>query len=274
MNNMEKNIILFIGEGDNTEKQIADNLKKIFFTDKNIKFYAYGTEIYTLYKKLMEYDFNTNIVDLLIESEKDINKKSELIKIKNGISRIYLFFDYDGHAQANKAEWYSDNTIKEMLEYFKNETDEGKLYISYPMIEAVKDFKRIDNCNRRCKVSAKTNIDYKKLVGDISDFTAISKLIKRYWLAISRHSAKKSKCIINCKCDYAFFENYKEYQKNCSQENIFEQQIINYTNESTIWVVSAFPFFLIDYFGEKLYIKVTAEDDFAETLKIESYNCP
>ena len=33
------------------------------------------------------------------------------------------------------------DVIKQMLESFDNETENGKLYISYPMVEALRDFK-------------------------------------------------------------------------------------------------------------------------------------
>ena len=44
-----------------------------------------------------------------------------------------MFFDYDGHAPLA-----DDEKIKELLILFNEETSFGKLYISYPMIEALK----------------------------------------------------------------------------------------------------------------------------------------
>ncbi len=75
---------------------------------------------------------------------------------KDQIAEIYLFFDYDKHASNS-----SDEKIKKMLEVFDNETEKGKLYISYPMIEAIKHIRRELDFK---DTVAKSDSDYKRIL--------------------------------------------------------------------------------------------------------------
>lgn len=99
------------------------------------------------------------------------------IKIEQ-ISQIFLFFDYDGHACKHK---FGDDQIEKLIQTFDNETLFGKIYISYPMVEAIKDLKKTDVCSRRCIVKGKENINYKKLVADETDFQDLRRLTLEDW---------------------------------------------------------------------------------------------
>ena len=54
-------------------------------------------------------------------------------------SEVYLFFDYDGHHNNIPKKLSGKDALEEMLETFNNETELGKLYVSYPMVEAIKE---------------------------------------------------------------------------------------------------------------------------------------
>lgn len=58
---------------------------------------------------------------------------------REDFSEVYLFFDYDAH-QTNLGKAVNEDVIRQMLESFDNETENGKLYISYPMVEALRDY--------------------------------------------------------------------------------------------------------------------------------------
>lgn len=51
-------------------------------------------------------------------------------------TEIFLFFDYDFQESRLTLE-ENNRHIGEMLEYFNDETENGKLYINYPMVESV-----------------------------------------------------------------------------------------------------------------------------------------
>ena len=56
-------------------------------------------------------------------------------------SQVFLFFDYDFQNRIGTQK--VNNILDEMLDFFDDETENGKLYINYPMIE-------IHQGNARC----------------------------------------------------------------------------------------------------------------------------
>lgn len=130
----------FIVEGEVREPQIIDNISKIFFLHGNYKVITLpaGENIYMLWKQLKSDDFDTDIIEVLRESNAEI--KRQLMGLsRDDFSEVYLFFDYDVH-QTNLGKAVNADVIHQMLEGFDNETENGKLYISYPMVEALRDY--------------------------------------------------------------------------------------------------------------------------------------
>ena len=131
----------FIVEGEVREPQIIDNISKVFFAHGNFKIITLPAEenIYMLWKKLKADDFDTDIIEVLRESNDDI--REQLVGLsRDDFSEVYLFFDYDMH-QTNLGKEDDADAVAQMLESFDNETENGKLYISYPMVEALRDYK-------------------------------------------------------------------------------------------------------------------------------------
>ncbi|MCK4260986.1 MAG: hypothetical protein KAX49_18570 [Halanaerobiales bacterium] len=252
---MKNEIIVFISEGEKTEKQILDNLKTNFFSrsdNKELIFLSFNTHIYQLYKKLKEDDFQTEVIEILIERDPSVENEFSNGRDKQSISQIFLFFDYDGHAVNGQD---GDEIIKEMIEFFDNETEQGKLYVSYPMVEAIRDLKTKDSCWRRCSVPAKINIKYKNVVTDCTEFCDLTNLRKDDWFLILRHSLKKANCIVMSSFNIPI---YREYRSHINQVLIFSNQLDKFINiNDRVAVLGGFPFFLIDYFGENIYKQIT-----------------
>lgn len=111
---------------------------------------TYNSNIYSLYSHLAKLDVfkNENIessgrtVSILntILQKKGDNTLANIIE--SDISEIFLFFDYDFHESRLPLE-ENNKHLNEMLEYFNNETANGKLYINYPMIESIKYHKEL-----------------------------------------------------------------------------------------------------------------------------------
>ncbi len=158
----EKDYKAFIVEGEAREPLIIDNISKVFFAHENFKIITLpaGENIYMLWKKLKEDDFETDIIEVLRENNKEIRKQLTGLT-RDAFSEIYLFFDYDAH-QNNLRESDDRNVISQMLESFDNETENGKLYISYPMVEALRDYEpRICGNKDNCFVRISDLKDYK-----------------------------------------------------------------------------------------------------------------
>lgn len=132
MPNKEK--CLFVFEGKKTEKQIVGQLEKNFLGEGFAIKCIFDAEIYQLYQKMKDVDgFPVDLVNIL--KERADNAKVLKDFDRDSFASIYLFFDYDAHATLA-----GDGKIREMLAYFNNETENGMLYISYPMVEAIRHF--------------------------------------------------------------------------------------------------------------------------------------
>ncbi len=229
------NKILFIFEGEKTEAQISRSLCYSFFCGKKdlIIECVYKAEIYQLYNEINKDEY----IDTF-ELIKNKDKKALGAFSRDDFAEIYLFFDYDGHA--TKAD---DTKITMMLELFDNETDKGKLYISYPMVEALKHIKN-EASFFESAVLCNTNIHYKKLVNQKADlrFKDFRKYDFATWIYLINIHLIKANFIVN---------NSLEFPNNLiSQNDIFENQMQKYINTlSKVSVLSAFPLFIHDYFG-------------------------
>ena len=124
--------ILFVFEGEKTENQITASFINHFFNDKLVITCAFCAEIYQLHRALAE-DEDLDTFALL----KEIPQNKEILKefTRDDFAEIYLFFDYDGHSTLA-----SDDSLVDMLKIFNVETNLGKLFISYPMVESIKHY--------------------------------------------------------------------------------------------------------------------------------------
>ncbi|WP_405352151.1 hypothetical protein [Fusobacterium animalis] len=141
-----------------------------------------------------------------------------------------------------------------MLNKFDNETENGKLYISYPMVEALKHIKKDNLDVNNYLVEAKTRINYKNLVSLNTDYENLLTLTKRNWLFIISENLKR--CLFLLEITNI---NYEIYSNMINQESIFNKQLDKYiSEEEKVLVLSAFPFFLIEYFGEEFFSLVVS----------------
>lgn len=231
------NNILFIFEGPKTEKSITDNLIKFFVNENTVITCAYCTTIYKMYTDISKDEFldTFNIVKD-IEANKDTLKDFK----RSDFAQIYMFFDYDGHATNA-----SDEKLNKLLNFFNEETEKGKLYISYPMVEALKHIECFDTFGE-LKVKCKENIDYKKVVRQ-NGLVQLKQIIHydfQQWKELIDIHLKKMNYITN---DLFVFPN-----EIIDQLTIFNKQLEKYINtDQTVSVLSSFPVFLHDYYGNE-----------------------
>jgi hypothetical protein len=249
--------ILLVFEGEKTEPAIFDNIKRVFFKKYNSKRMVYaifGTNILRLWQELNEdHDFDTMVMLQNIAINKD-----ELENItRENVSEIHLFFDFEGHLPEKPLDIHCD-IVYEMLTFFDEETDHGKLWISYPMVEALKhSYKDLANCFE-CIQNIDDNAGYKEKVGKISDFQDTRHYTFPDWRHVIAVNTRKAVCLVNRDCS---MPAYPEVSSALTQPRIFEAQKKRFILlNSSIVVLSSFPFFLLHYFGEKLFNEVHFED--------------
>lgn len=136
-----------------------------------------------------------------------------------------------------------------MLESFNNETENGKLYISYPMVEALRDFEA-GKCGKGgyCFVPISEIGDYKT----ISAEHAFYPQFKTYNFLVWKEAIDVFAMRISCLMGEETVINYEQYVENITPFEIYKEEEKEIQNQR-VFVLSAFPEFLLDYFGIKLW---------------------
>ncbi len=228
--------ILFLVEGDQMERSNVENVAKKMFhlLKEDYEIISYGTTIYELYEQLSK-DPLLSLVGFLKSTGKIILKPGELSK--QAFSQIYLVFDYEPHYQK-----YSDGKIKKMLDFFDDETENGRLYINYPMFEAtfyIDDFTNPKLTFEKISVSNCRGEKFKKIVRQISCFGrknhldfSLSKTLD-IWQSIKWNYIKLVYLIGKTELDY---------------QMVLDKQIeLKNSKENEILVLSTFVLMIVDY---------------------------
>ena len=228
--------ILFVSEGPKEGNQF-EKIQKHFSDLDGIVHFVFEAEIYQLFKLINE-DTDLDIFPLIKERSSSRNLELKDFK-RTDFDQIYFFFDYDGHATQA-----SDEIIIQMLTLFNEETDNGSLFISYPMIEAFYHIEDLDESFQSLTVKCKENIRYKQLVNDkcakglINECGKNAELLK---FVIESH-LKKSNFIV--RQSYTLPEELNE------QSEIFKHQLNRHIEPNAeVAVLASFPLFLQHYYG-------------------------
>ncbi len=247
---MSKPIILCITEGEYLKKKkinevsfIERYLKPLYLDNKDIVILTYGTNIYELFRELSEDSF-LDTYALLQERMTDKNNHS-LIYDRDDIAEIYLFFDLDAHATQRNLIDKNIDSIQEMINIFNHQTDEGKLYISYPMFEAykhpIKESHAVDILEKNYKKHVANICDKRLEQLEKLDGEQWDKLLKEHFLNINQFLYQ----------DDSLPGQY--HAERFSQHIIYENQLVKHINPNKqVRVISPFPLFLLDCIGSSL----------------------
>ncbi|MCM1112090.1 MAG: hypothetical protein NC399_02425 [Muribaculum sp.] len=140
-----------------------------------------------------------------------------------------------------------------MLKTFNNETEFGKLYVSYPMIEAIKEIDIKIKDYIRLYLSLDEIFDYKQNPFLQSDFGNYYRLEKEHWVIACNASRKRASILAQYKeqCNYNYFIH------NLDQESLYFFQKKNYINNGhLLCILNSVPLFLLEYFGEDFWNQV------------------
>lgn len=245
--------ILFICEGEKTERKFCNLIIDRYFIDnkKPKEYVAFGANIYSLYDEMSK-DRDLDIIELIREKAKLKKDMATYEKLTmGGFDEVYLIFDYDFHAPQ-----YSFEKILEMAEFFDNETENGKLYINYPMMESFKHFKSIpDEDFNNYKISKEECLKYKKIVGDVSCIKHFNDITLPILGIMIKQVLDKYGFISKKKLN-----NYETYLNEFSQSNLLHLQNKSLSKDGKIFVLNTSILWGLDYFGK---------DKFDEYNKIE-----
>ena len=242
--------ILLIVEGEDTEVKILGSeshglLSLIGTKCEIIPFKNPIYELYDAYKK-GEYD---DLVSYL-RHEKGL-KVDDNVLSKNAFSAIYLIFDFEPHYQK-----YSDEKIKELLNLFNNETELGKLYINYPMVESYYYLKSLPDLEYNNRVVSLIDLKGKNYKREVNLNTCLKKnhITTKQLCYIIMHNYNKAKLI--CNSDELIIDH----------EKILDIQLQRKKDYNEIYVLSMFPLLIMDYNFDKTMsvLKLKLKDNFIE----------
>ena len=255
----QKSQIALIVEGEKREVKYFENLKKNFFPSKNIKLLTLsaGENIYMLWKQMSKDDFETDIIEVLREYSPSASRVLKGFK-RTDFQEVYLFFDYE--AQQNnlgKNDKPAGEIILDMLKQFDNETENGKLYISYPMCEALRDIQK-ESCRAftDCFVKLDKLSSYKKDAAEGNIYVDVGTYNINDWQMIIHIFVARLKCIFGVEGECTELLNW--YKKVISTEDIFCVERAEVSERSRVFVLSAFPEFLLDYFAQGYLLSIVS----------------
>ncbi len=249
---MNKPVKCFVVEGESRDLRFVEKMAEVFFRGKydavTISLPA-GENIYMLYEELQANLFEMDLVEYLRDTRPGIEEQLRGIE-RQRIDEIFLFFDYDIH-QNNLPEDQNHPfvTLETMLHFFDNETENGKLYISYPMVEALYDY-RDGQCEAftQCFFPAEKLDSYKERCGYDNPHASAHFGKHENWKMILSIFGLRIRCL---------FDNddisYGAYRNSITPHSIYLQQRKIYNNKCAVFVLSALPEFLLDYYGVKFW---------------------
>ncbi len=241
--------ILLVVEGRVEEQRFLGTLGKQSFgllslVDSDYAVVPFEGPIYELYEAYKNGEYDDLVAYLCYEKGLTLEEGET---VKTAFAAVYLIFDFDPNYQK-----YSDATIRDMLEIFCDETELGKLYISYPMVEAMYHLKSLPDptfMSLEIPVEECFSKPYKKMVYDMTCIKK-NKLSSKELCYILMHNYNKIK--------------YLTGNKEIDYRSLLEYEIGSKNTKGMISVVSTFPLMVMDYNEElaleKLQLKL--KDDF------------
>ena len=158
---MNKNV-LFIVEGKKDEPNFFKTVNAIIDGYKDYEFFVYNTNIHILIKSMFPNGSFDENIDLLEELKLKSTSNKEIETLSKTYTDIFMIFDLDPHAP--EAELDSE-CLEKLLKHFNNSTDNGKLYINYPMMQSFRHTNIFLDENFKDKKVLKSDIcNYKSIV--------------------------------------------------------------------------------------------------------------
>lgn len=255
-------MMLFVFEGAEREPRIFRTLEHLYFGKGECVVRCFGNNIYELYRQLKEFDGSGDLVSILRERElgKHDSPFPEGVK-SSDFSQIYLFFDYD-FQNGNLSLDEMNNRLTEMLSMFNDETDNGKLYVSYPMIESLyytktlpdEHFSEYTVSRKACMASAFKGIaasfssygsfNFLELPDEghkVASKNEVEKIMINWQHIVNQHVSKANYICTG-------HANTPTDKLIVSQDRIFAAQLTKYLNNDVVSILNAFPLFLYEYF--------------------------
>lgn len=247
-------MILFVLEGERPDLGLYKSMMEVCGVAEDSVAAVYGCNIDALYHEMLKLGDGADIVDILrAKYSDDASNPFHGVSRSDQFSEIYLIFDYDFHDVHRSAE-VLNRQLSYLLDFFNEETEHGKLYINYPMIESIKYTKELpDQDYYQYTVSREECRSFKRLSASFSFYPNMGFLQSgdadsraHNWELLKRQNVAKANYICNGLNSFPPLD-----RDSISQGSILKHQIEDYESkpECHVSVLSSFPILMYDWLG-------------------------
>ena len=237
---MKSRKILFIVEGKSDEPAIITQMYKTCFANEKYEIFPYETDIHDLIKKIFVNGEIDDAFDIQSYLRANCNDSKYKAILSYTFSDIFLVFDLD--AQDNRL---NESHLIKLQDYFSESTENGKLYINYPSIEAYKNVNKMPDLNFRNSMVHKNEFtNYKNLVDSRTPYyTKINKLDKRILFGLALHHLKKLNLLLSGKYEPTINEGISNKVLN----EVLDIQLNTLKLDNKVYVLSMMILHLFEY---------------------------
>ncbi len=243
--------ILFIVEGKRTEPRFIKKIMSVLGLAEEKEIYSFGTNIHVPDDKVFG-DADPEEVDLLL-SLKSIADDEDKKILSQSYTDVYLVFDAEVHDPR-----FDPEHMKELLDRFSDSTEDGKLYLNYPMMESYRHMKSLPDPEYTGSVIRSDDLPrYKRIVGDeccreLRDPNAIDGAKMR---AIAFANARK----------YLFLatgdENSIESYDSCDGRAVFDIQMARLEEKGELFILNTSVLIFVDLNPRRFFSSMNDVDE-------------
>ena len=245
---------LFIMEGPKDEPKLFNSLFREMKKDDRQHCYYFRCNLHVLANLLMPNDDDDlDAIDLLMTLKGRYNSAEEIQVLNHKYTDIFLVFDFEPQ-EGNPA----FDKIRKMAAYFNDSTDNGKLYINYPMMQSYRHLTALPDLDfefRKAMVNPEKS--YKQLVGE--EGKAIPSRLKSYdhvqLYSMAVHHLKKREKVLG-----RAFELPNDYDE-AEDIEVFDRQTQMLAEEGSCFVLNTAILILVAYAPNSFLREVKTHPD-------------
>lgn len=235
--------VLLVVEGEKAEPRLMKRAFEVYGVNEVDEIYSYRANIYDLYRTMFEGVEDTEDLSLtLVLREREDNPALREL-LDREYSDIILIFDFDPQDHL-----FSMTKLEEMIAFFSESTEHGKLYVNYPMVEAYRDIAAMSYdetfLSRNASLSSLARKTYKDDVRLRSTIPRLEDCTVLVFNQILLQNLEKASQLVGCDFNG---NNPTEHYESLTQEAILSEEGRLVADEAIVSVLCTCLWFVIDY---------------------------
>lgn len=232
--------VLYIVEGAKGEPRFLKKMHQVLFGTRPENIFVVGTTIHGLLRSVFpegEAEEGLDIVSVL----REISGEEHRDVLEKEFSDVYLVFDMDPQDPR-----YDPKRLGAAMEYFDNPTENGKLYLNYPMLESYKHLTCLDDEGYLHRTIDRHSIScYKEIVGKecCMELQNLSGYTENEFTTIIRFNLKKTDMILGGEGNIPTTETFLSW----NGHELLEIQTEMMEREGLIFVLNTSVFNAVDF---------------------------